>query len=154
MISKQRTVLRLQRYVHNLVLILRLIRSTTAAYWSPSLAKCWIPWRFIRAAKSELKNICHSRSIGAVGGALGCAGARKLLTGRIPRLFTWRLWSWPTPPKPTWNIRQLRWPITSFRHSSWRCPAYRLGRSATGHQFLSHKYNFWWNNAAPACAPY
>ena len=56
MISTQRTVPRSDKYVHILVLIVRLNRSTTAAFYSLSLAKCWIPWRFIRVWKFELKN--------------------------------------------------------------------------------------------------
>ena len=45
-----------QKYIHILVLIVRLNRLTAATFWSLTLEKWWIPWRSIRAWKSELKN--------------------------------------------------------------------------------------------------
>ena len=135
MIDTQQTVQRSDKYVHILVLIVRLNRFTTGEFCSLSLAMCWIPWRYIRVWKFVLKiffllSVCRRLELRAFALVNTCPKAVVIAVA----FLEWTGTAQANLENTSITVRKYLIP-----RFAWRYTAYRPGPPAIEHRSPPHR---------------
>ena len=137
------TVLCFDKYVYIMVIIMSFNDSTTAVICSISMAKCLLPWRFIRAWNSESDNylplsICRRR------GWRRCATVSNCMNAAVIPLAFLEWTGIAQANSENTSITVRRYLIQPFYLA---IPAYRLGPPAIKHRSLPHRCCYCWTDA-------